>query len=202
MSNGREGCARRALAAVAMLAATVVAARADDGVPLGYVETMAWYESRAGAGDAQAQFLLGYARETGTQQGYVPEEERGRVVDHAQARNWYAAAASQGHGRAQLRLALMLLEGRGGPPDGPAARRFLARAAAAGVVDAMSLLGFLLIAEEPFDPPTAFRWLSLAAEAGDEVAARNLATLAGEMSGDALDSAAAALEAWRAAMNP
>lgn len=153
-----------------------------------YGEAMAWYGEAAGRGDAEAQYLLAYALETGAQ---------GRT-DLVAARDWYAAAAAQGHIRASLRLARMQLEGRGGPVDAVAARAHLEVAAEAGDTDAMSLLGWLIAATHG-DRVIAFRWLSLAADAGDGAAAANLAALVNAMSADEVGAAEAALAAWRAA---
>lgn len=152
-----------------------------------YGDAMAWYGDAARAGDAEAQYLLAYALETGA---------RGRD-DPAAARDWYRAAADQGHPRAALRLALMLLEGRGGAVDPLGAMAVLEPAAEAGDSDAQSLLGWLL-ATSAGDRIVAYRWLKLAADAGDGAAAANLATLMNVMPDDRLAAAEAALQDWRA----
>ena len=161
------------------------AADADD-VPATYGEAMSWYGEQAEAGDAGAQFLLGYALENGVEVEARPDE----------ARAWYQAAAEQGHVRAQIRLALMLAEGRGGARDVAGARSWLDKAATAGNVDAMSLLGFLLVAEEPVDLNAAYRWFRLASEAGDAAAAGNLAALVDMMTPAERSAAEVALDAW------
>ena len=173
----------------------------SQDVPQSYLEAMAWYRSQALAGNAEAQFLLGYGYETGTAFGYVPETQSPRPVDPVKARNWYAAASEQDHGRAQVRLARMLLEGRGGLAEPAIARDLLDSAARSGESDAMSLLGFLLLTEKPLDPVSAFRWLSLAAENGDAAASGNLAVLEESMSEAMRDEAAAALLEWREALD-
>ena len=160
---------------------------------------MEWYRVQAMAGNAEAQFLLGYGYETGTAFGYVPEIQNPLPVDLVKARNWYASASAQNHGRAQVRLARMLLEAKGGPAEPEIARNLLVSAGESGETDAMSLLGFLLLTEEDQDPVGAFRWLSLAAEAGDPVAASNLALLEGSMSEEMRKRAAAELMEWREA---
>jgi len=160
-----------------------------DDVPQSYTEAMAWYGEEARAGNPDAQYLLGFALETGA-----------RTERNAQeARDWYAAAADQGHTRAQIRLGLMMLEGLGGPADAEGARDWLGQAAESGAVDAMSLLGFILVTREPYDIGQAYIWFSLAAEAGDPAAAANLDALADTMTEAELDAAMAALAAWRAA---
>ena len=182
---------------LAVLLVGWTAASAGEDVPTSYVEAMEWYRVQAMAGNAEAQFLLGYGYETGTAFGYVPETQNPLPVDLAKARNWYAAASAQNHGRAQVRLARMLLEAMGGPTDPGIAHKLLVAASESGETDAMSLLGFLLLAEEPQDPVGAFRWLSVAAEAGDPVAASNLALLEEGMSEEMREHAAAELMKWR-----
>ena len=151
-----------------------------------YGEAMAWYGEAAEAGDAEAQYLLAFALETGAR----------AAPDAEDARRWYGAAAGQGHQRAALRLALMLIEGRGGPVDTAEAEAVLQPVAEAGDVDAMSLLGWLL-AHGGNDDTSAYRWLALATEAGDGAAAANLAILVNGMTPEQVVEAATALEAWR-----
>ena len=185
------GLARRGLAGAALWCGVLAAFALAPVAPAaaqGYGDAMAWYGQAAQAGDAEAQYLLGYALETGA---------RGQA-DPIAARTWYRAAADQGQTRAALRLALMLLEGRGGPADPLAAMEVHEPAAEAGDTDAMSLLGWFL-ATSAGDRILAYRWLKLAAEAGDGAAAANLATLINAMPQDRLDAAEAALQEWRAA---
>ncbi len=165
----------------------VASAQADD-VPVTYGEAMAWYGQAAEAGNAEAQFLLGYAMETGVE----------AVARPGQARTWYRAAAEQDHRRAQVRLALMLAESRGGDKDSAEARAWLRKAAEAGEVDAQSLLGFLLVAEQPVDIVAAYRWFRLASEAEDAAATGNLAALVDTMTQDEQAAAEAALQSWLA----
>jgi TPR repeat protein len=185
------GRCRRGLIGAALLGGLLVLLLAAQGGPAraeSYGDAMDWYGSAAQAGDAEAQYLLAYALETGVQGD----------ADPVAARDWYRAAAGQGHPRAALRLALMMLEGRGGPVDTGGAAAVLEPAAEAGESDAMSLLGWLL-ASSGGDRILAYRWLTLAAEAGDGAAAANLATLMNAMSGDRLAAAEAALQDWCAA---
>ena len=165
-------------------------------VPGTFVEAMTWYRVEAQAGNAEAQFLLGYGYETGTAFGHVSVEPDPFPVDPAQARHWYSQAAAQDHDRARVRLARMLLHATGGPADPDGARVLLEAAAAAGEPDAMSLLGFVLLTVEPFDAVGAHLWLSLAARAGDDVASMNLASLEETLDAAARERAAAALREW------
>ncbi len=164
-------------------------------VPGSYVEAMAWYREQALAGNAEAQFFLGYGYETGMAFGYVPESQDPLPVDLEKARQWYAAAAAQDHARAQVRLAHILLGT--GDADAETVRGLLAAAARSGEVDAMSLLGFLMLSAAPRDLPGAFRWLSAAAAAGDPPAAANLALLKDGMTPAMLEQAVSDYEAWR-----
>jgi hypothetical protein len=77
-------------------------------------------------GDAEAQFELGEAYETG------------RLVDAdlAWAARWYGRAAYRGHSEAQYRYALLKMEGRGLPRDRGGAYRWLALAARQGHLEA------------------------------------------------------------------
>ena len=63
-------------------------------------------ETRAGHGDAEAQFSLGvkFARD-------------GAAQDYAQAAQWYLKAADQSHSLAQFNLGIMYGEGQGVPRD-------------------------------------------------------------------------------------
>ena len=165
-------------------------------VPETFVEAMTWYRVEAEAGNAEAQFLLGYGYETGSAFGHVWGDPSPFPVDPVEARHWYREAAAQEHDRARVRLARLLLEAKGGPADPKGARVLLEAAAEAGERDAMSLLGFLLLTVEPHDPVGAYLWLSLAARAGDDIASANLASLEGTLDDATRERGAAALEAW------
>lgn len=165
-------------------------------VPETFVEAMTWYRAEAEAGNAEAQFLLGYGYETGSTFGHVWGEPSSFPVDPVEARHWYGRAAAQAHDRARVRLARLLLEARGGPADPDGARTLLEVAAGAGEPDAMSLLGFLLLTVEPYDPVGAYLWLSLAARAGDDIASTNLASLESTLDDATRERGAAALEEW------
>ncbi len=163
-------------------------------VPETFVEAMAWYRAEAEAGNAEAQFFLGYGYETGSAFGHVGREPSPFPVDLAQARHWYGKAAAQQHDRARVRLARLLVAAKGGSADPDGARALLEAAAEAGEADAMSLLGFLLSTVEPPDPVGAYLWLSLAARAGDAVALTNLASLESTLDDATLERGVAALQ--------
>jgi uncharacterized protein len=60
--------------------------------------------------------------------------------DLVRARKWYAKAAAAGDPRGAYELAMMLLEGEGGPPDRGNGRRLLRAAAACGEIDALKVI--------------------------------------------------------------
>ena len=63
-------------------------------------------ETRAGHGDAEAQFSLG-----------VKFARQGATQDYAQAAHWYLKAADQSHSLAQFNLGIMYAAGQGVPRD-------------------------------------------------------------------------------------
>jgi len=77
-------------------------------------------QTKARQGDADAQIRLGELYSKG----------RGVPQDHAQARSWYAKAASLGHPIAQNNLAELYFAGLGGPPDYVRAYMWVSLAAA------------------------------------------------------------------------
>jgi TPR repeat protein len=60
------------------------------------------------------------------------------------ARHWYRRAALRGHHRGLFEYGLMLIGGEGGPKRPAIGRRYLERAAAAGQVDALTVLAYAL----------------------------------------------------------
>jgi hypothetical protein len=76
----------------------------------------------AGAGDANAQFMLGYLSEAGL----------GRPWSARAAAAWYRLAADAGHAEAQWRLGLLYEMGLGVPHEPASALRWWAAAAAGG----------------------------------------------------------------------
>jgi TPR repeat protein len=78
----------------------------------------------AEAGDAIAQFTLGYMHQFG--EG-VPRSD-------AQAARWYALAAEQGHPLAQYNLGILYQDGRGVAQDNVTAYMWLDLAASAGAL--------------------------------------------------------------------
>lgn len=93
-----------------------------------------WFERAARQGLAEAQFHLGnmYAY------GLVPpaaEADADRL-----AALWYFEAARQGHAAAQYSLGILFLTGSGVQQDPAEARKWIERAAAQGLADALTYL--------------------------------------------------------------
>ena len=80
------------------------------------------FEPAAEAGDATAQFTLGYMHQFG----------QGVAQDLDKAARWYRRAAEQGHPAAQYNLGVFHQDGQGAPRDDVAAYMWLDLAARAG----------------------------------------------------------------------
>lgn len=100
--NDREAC----FALAKMRADGDTAARIVTDMP----RAMQLYRCAADQGHAEASYQLGY-----------------KSYDKVEERHWYRRAAELGHGHARYMLALLLIEGRGGPRDEPAALEILRR---------------------------------------------------------------------------
>lgn len=126
-------------------------------------ETTETTETRAGHGDAEAQFSLGlrFAGEGVTQ-------------DYAQAVQWYQKAADQSHSLAQFNLGIMYAAGQGVPRDEAKSMGWMQKAADQGDAGAqyhigmkhhrVSLDGLPEAASE--SRIQAYKWLQLAAAQG------------------------------------
>jgi len=127
------------------------------------VETTETTETRAGYGDAEAQFNLGvrFARE-------------GVAQDYAQAAHWYRKAADQSHSLAQFNLGMMYGTGQGMPRDDAQSRVWMQKAADRGDAGAQYNLGMKLHRASldglpeaaPETRILAYKWLQLAAAQG------------------------------------
>ncbi len=141
-------------------------------------------EPAARAGDPLAQMLLGTAYDTG----------HGKDQSARLARDWFTRAAEQGHGPAQLALAVMALEGRGEiAPDIDAARDWLDRAMGQGVPQAFLLRAQMMLdgTDKPENPAAAAALLIAALELGAPQAGLTLAAMYAEGSGVEKDPARA-----------
>jgi len=110
----------------------------------------------AEAGDAQAQFNLGYDYSEGD----------GVEIDHVLAVHWYQKAAKQGHAYAQFNLALKYENGEGVLQDSQKAIFWFLKAAEQGDADAQVNLGIAYANGESgnLDYSEALKWLLKAAE--------------------------------------
>lgn len=114
--------------------------------------------------NGNASFRLGENYESG----------EGVAQNQQQAFEWFCNGALQNHPEAQLRVALMLLEGKGTPADIPKGMHWLNRAAAQGNHDAELALGILLVDTDPQRSAVLFK---RAATAGNLYANHRLAEL-------------------------
>ena len=120
-------------------------------------------ETRAGHGDAEAQFSLGvkFARD-------------GAAQDYAQAAHWYLKAADQSHSLAQFNLAIMYAVGQGVARDEAASRGWMQKAADRGDAGAQYQIGMKhhrdslegLPEAAPESRIQAYKWLQLSAAQG------------------------------------
>lgn len=97
-------------------------------------EATRWFERAARQGLAEAQYHLGNMYAYGLES--APAGSDGQRL----AAQWYFEAARQGHVQAQYSLGILFLTGSGVVQDVPEAERWMARAAAAGHVDAAAYL--------------------------------------------------------------
>src|SRR6185369_10763524 len=100
--------------------------------------------------------------------------------DESVAQKWYRVAAADkpgqpGYARARYNLALMLEEGRGSPPDAPAAVTYYRAAAEQNFAPAQNNLGILLAEGRGAAPNLveAYTWLALAVENGAKPTGRD-----------------------------
>ena len=120
-------------------------------------------ETRAGQGDAEAQFNLG-----------VRFAGEGATQDYAQAARWYLKAADQSHSLAQFNLAVMYAAGQGVPRDEAKSMGWMQKAADQGDAGAQYQIGMKhhrasldgLPEAAPESRIQAYKWLQLAAAQG------------------------------------
>jgi TPR repeat protein len=126
-------------------------------------ETIETTETRAGHGDAEAQFSLGLR--------FAGE---GAAQDYAQAAQWYLKAADQSHSLAQFNLGIMYAAGQGVPRDEAKSMGWMQKAADQGDAGAQHHIG-MKHHRASFDglPEAAsesriqaYKWLQLAATQG------------------------------------
>lgn len=161
------------------------------GVPQDYGQAMRWYERGAEDGSPTAMLNVGIMLDAG----------RGTASDPESAATWYERAAAGGNGRAEYNLALMYEAGSGVAASRARAVRFYRAAARHGVSAARTRLRELGITSATLAPHhpedsamasfkraqnvllergvgdagEAFKFFRAAAEAGNALAAYNLA---------------------------
>ena len=110
---------------------------------------------KAEQGDADAQFMLGYAYDFG----------KGVLQDHKEAVKWWQKAAEQGHADAQYWLGAAYENGEGVPQDYTEGVKWYRKAAEQGHADAQLMLGWVYADGDgvPKDSVLAYMWLNLAA---------------------------------------
>jgi hypothetical protein len=126
-------------------------------------ETTETTETKAGHGDAEAQFSLG-----------VKFAGEGAAQDYAQAAQWYLKAADQSHALAQFNLAIMYAAGQGVPRDESKSMGWMQKAADLGDAGAQYHIGLkhhrASLDGRPEAAPEsriqAYKWLQLAAAQG------------------------------------
>lgn len=132
-------------------------------------KTLADLKRLAKQGNAVGQYQLAYRYDFGDMG--VPQNKQ-------EARRLYKAAADQGsHTKAAYNLACCYRNGEGGPVDGPAAVRYFLKAASAGHIQAMTNLGCMYMngtSGVDRDLDEAVKWLQQGADAGDELAVKEL----------------------------
>jgi TPR repeat protein len=139
---------------------------------------LAALHTKAGQGDADAQFSLGLHYVTAV----------GERLDLAQAARWYRQAADQNHALAQYNLGVMFARGQGVPQDDTAAVEWMRKAAEGGDAGGQYKLG-VRCHRASVDPHhagamesriEAYKWFFLAAAQGyrDSNAACDRVTIA------------------------
>jgi len=140
--------------------------------------------AKAKAGDADAQFSLGWLYDQG----------QGVTQDYAQAAAWYRKAAEQGDASAQFNLGSLYRQGRGVPQDYAQATAWYRRAAEQGLARAQYNLGVAYDNGQGVtqDYAQAATWWHKAAEQGAANAQYNLGLLYDNGQGVTQDYAQAA----------
>ena len=135
-------------------------------------------------GNAEAQFSLGVAYDTG----------EGVVQDSAEALKWYRLAAEQGHASAQAKVGVTYSDGLSVPQDYAEAVRWFRLAADQGGAEGQFHLGVMYDDGKgvPQDQSEAARWYQLAADQGVTETQYNLGVTYDEGEGVVQDDAEAA----------
>ena len=146
-----------------------------------------WYQRSAARGYALAQYRLATLYERGL----------GVKQDGDRAKGWYLKAAEQGNVKAMHNLAV-LTAGQA-QPDYTTAATWFTEAAERGLADSQFNLAILRDSGlgVSADKVEAYKWLALAAKAGDKEAGKRLSALGPQLSAPQRQSADAAVARWR-----
>ena len=148
----------------------------------------------ANAGDAQAQYRLGWMYDLG----------KGVPKDGQQAMLWYGKAAALGNADAHFNLGRMYELGRGIEKNEQLALDWYQKAAAQGLADAQNNLGLMYLDGRGVakDGQQAYFWVLLAAYRGDPSAKSNLATLEKTLTAAQKSKIDANVKAWKPVTQP
>ncbi len=173
------GC-RLAALALAITAASAVVSEAGAADISGYIEARdaaraaavmeaeaGEFQTRARAGDADAQFRLGQALRKG----------HGIPMDSIAAATWLREAADHGHADAQNALGEMYERGEGVPQSDARALHWYGKAADQGQTAAQVALATLIVNSGSGKLAEAYVWFERAAAAGNANAVRGALAL-------------------------
>jgi TPR repeat protein len=159
-----------------------------QGVKQDVQEAFHWYGRAAAQGLAIAQYRYAALYERGL--GTARDPERARV--------WYARAAEQGNVKAMHNLAV--LSASASRSDYATAAKWFAQAADLGFTDSQVNLAILYQRGlgVPKNMTQAYKWLTLAGQAGDREAARRVSELKSHLGIAELEAADALVASWHA----
>jgi TPR repeat protein len=159
--------------------------------------TVAGWESKAQAGDALAQNVVGMAYKYGI----------GTEQNHAVSLAWFRKAADQGDADAQFNLGRIYGKATGtyatmraAPQDDVEAVKWYRRSAEQDYRPAQFNLAEIYAEGSggvPRDDVLAYFWMSLAASGGDQAAAQKLERYAAHLSAAQIDSARGLVADWK-----
>jgi localization factor PodJL len=120
------------------------------------------------------------------------------------ARDFYAAAAAKGNGKAMHNLAVLYAEGINGPADYRTAAAWFRQAADHGIKDSQYNLAILYARGIGVEQNYAesYKWFALAASGGDADAAKKRDEIATHLDAQALATAKLAVQKWSAEPQP
>lgn len=143
--------------------------RTGQGTKEDRTEAVRWYRLGAEQGNRDAQYML----------GFVYAEGLGVPQDYEESAEWFLRATKQGDISAQTALGMLYADGDGVPKDHGKSQHWYRKAAdgyrgLAGKGDGSAMLSLYLAHMKgngvPQDRETAYMWLILAEQAGDQTA--------------------------------